>query len=73
MSCRGWEDVGCNGRPGKKQAWNPGGSDSEVEVAGDWGDQKRRRRAKLEAISVAVDRLVVVGWQIRVDHRPAST
>jgi hypothetical protein len=48
----------CDGRPGaekKRQAWNPEGIDSEVEVAG------TRIMKEAKAISVAVARLFG-GW-----------
>lgn len=68
----GWEDVGCNGRPGKKQAWNPEGSDSEVEAAGDRGDKRGGGGRKVRGYFCR-RRQACGGWMADSNRPPSSS
>lgn len=73
MSCRDGKMLVATGDPGKSRPGTLRVAIPRSKRQGTGEIKEAEAGAKLEAISVALDRLVVVGWQTRIDYRPAVT
>lgn len=73
MSCRGAEMLVATGDPGKSRPGTLRVAIPRSRRQGTGEVEEAEAGAKLKAISVAVDRLVVVGRETRFDRRPAIT